>query len=132
MAKQKGIDFLANIDGSTFLYAKSFDFSLQSNLVETTNLTDGEYTSYLPVGGKGINGNVDAYVVPTTDASKCAKTVISLWNNNTLFNVQFTNTAIGTISASCYITEPKVSNPGSKDLLGFSFGFQSSGPLSIS
>lgn len=124
MGKIKGIDFQFVVGGTPFTYCKTFNYSLGTNLVETTQLVDGLKNTYQSCGGHELTGSLEGYIQADIDSSLGFGYLLHTMHTDATLGYQFKPLdasiagyfVLGTVS----ITDLKVTNPGNKDFMTFS------------
>ena len=125
-----GKDFMILVDNSILAYAESFEYSLDKNEIEVTNLSSGDWDEFR-VGTKNWTGSTNALVVRTSDTSRGFDYLLDSYLNDTSIYVAFKpNIASNNyVAGVAYVTSLKVSNPGKKDKVTFSTSFKGTGAI---
>jgi hypothetical protein len=129
MAKAKGTDFNMFIDSSIIGGQRSFDYSLTGNLAETTDIDDGDWTSFLPTGGKKLEGTLDAFMLASTDSSRNFKYLMDAWIDDVSLGVMYAPVSGAPyLKGAVWVNDVKVSNGGSNaDIMAFTVSFTGTG-----
>jgi len=124
MGKIKGIDFQFLMGGTPFTYCKNFNYSLGTNLVETTQLADGLKNTYQSCGGHELTASLEGYIQGDADSSLGYGFLLRTMSTDATLGYQFrpinASTAGTFVLGTVAITDLKGTNPGNKDFMTFS------------
>jgi hypothetical protein len=134
MGKIKGSDFMFYADGSVIGTAKTFEYTLSGNFAETTLLEDGDWDSFLPCGGKKLEGTMDSLIMRDTDSSMGLRYFLNCWYNDVSIAGQYKPidaSGCPYITTAVWVSDIKVSNPGNKDFMAFSVSIKGTGKAEL-
>lgn len=125
-----GKDFMILVDNSILAYAESFEYSLDKNEIEVTNLSSGDWDEFR-VGTKNWTGSTNALVVRTSDTSRGFDYLLDSYLNDTSIYVAFKPNVVSNnyVTGYAWVNSLKVSNPGKKDKVTFSASFRGTGAI---
>lgn len=134
MAKKlKGTDLKLYRDPSTELGGqKSFDYTLKSELVDTTCTEDGDWTSFLPVGGKVFSATLDQFLTNDTSSFNYLQ---NCWLNDTSVGISIKPTTASdtsTWNGAVWVNDIKISGAGkNKEMISASMTLQGTGKWTL-
>ena len=134
MGKIKGGEFVFYINDVSSLaiaYSTDWDYTLTKNFVETTTFADGDWNSYLPCGGRELNGNINEMLLKEVDSSYGYDFFVDSWFNDTSIKVKYTPTngdaSTKYLVGSVFVGDIKINNPGTKGFVTYAIPVKSSG-----